>query len=180
MKCLLQLYQTPIWCDKQIQCFTLQWYFPLPGQLRCITISCNRLSSRENIIFFHAFWDLLLSPLVDRKKRMCFQFSVKVVRTMLQSKIVRTATKRIYCFQAWVQFKVYHVSMKIWSSNLKYILGLVATKTFKLIVLTNNTTIGCYLCVFIMSHVRFKGNLRSAVAWMSRNWLVKTGAISEI
>ena len=71
---------------------------------------------------------------------------------MLQSKIVRTATKRLYCFQAWVQFKVYHASMKIWPSNLKYILGLVSTKTFKLIVLTNNTTIGCYLCVFIMSH----------------------------
>ena len=135
---------------------------------------------RDNIIFFHVFWDLFLSPLVDRKKRMWFQFSVKVARTMLQSKIVRTATKRIYCFQTWVQFKVYRASMKIWPSNLKYILGLVSTKTFKLIVLTNNTTIGCYLCVFIMSHMRFRVNLRSAVAWMSRNWLIKTGAISKV
>ena len=35
-------------------------------------------------------------------------------------------------------------------------------------------------CVFIMSHTRFRVNPHSAVARISRNSLLKTGAISEI
>ena len=46
-RCLLQFYQTTTWCNKQTHFLTLQLCFPLPGQLRCITIACNFCFSRE-------------------------------------------------------------------------------------------------------------------------------------
>ena len=45
--CLLRRHKTTIRYDKQIQLFTLQLYFPLPGQLSCTIIACYRHSSRE-------------------------------------------------------------------------------------------------------------------------------------
>ena len=54
-RCLLQLYQTTIWCNKQTHFFTLQLCFPLPGQLRCITIACP-------CFFFSEKWSEVLSP----------------------------------------------------------------------------------------------------------------------
>ena len=76
--------------------FTLQLYFPLPGQLGCSIIACNCHSSREErrekqgIILFHAFWAFLLFPEqlilhgVIGKSSLYFQISLKIVKIALK------------------------------------------------------------------------------------------------
>ena len=47
-------------------------------------------------------------------------------------------------------------------------------------VLKNIARVTRRLCVFIMSHTHFRVNLHSVVAWMWRNSLLETDAISEV
>ena len=44
----------------------------------------------------------------------------------------------------------------------------------------NSQTLIVILCVFIITHTLFRVNLHFAVAWMSRNSLLETGAISQV
>ena len=66
---------------------------------------------------------------------------------------------------------------------------LVCKRTLNHVVKLAQMVVLCYeslsvwcicLCVLIMSHTCFKVNLHSLVAWMSRNSLLETGAISEV
>ena len=52
--------------------------------------------------------------------------------------------------------------------KIKYFLGI------------NYQTLIVILCVFIITHTLFRVNLHFAVAWMSRNSLLETGAISQV
>ena len=92
-RCLLQLYQTTIWCNKQTHFFTLQLCFPLPGQLRCITIrciSCNCYFFREKwskASFSSMFFGLFSSPHNDYtfflyKKNVYNKMSLKNFKTL--------------------------------------------------------------------------------------------------
>ena len=49
------------------------------------------------------------------------------------------------------------------------------------IFVTNTNSQPCYHCLYvlIMSSTHFRVNLHSIVAWMSRNFLLETGTISE-
>ena len=44
----------------------------------------------------------------------------------------------------------------------------------------NSQTLIVILCVFIITHTLFRVNLHFVVAWMSRNSLLETGAISQV
>ena len=49
-----------------------------------------------------------------------------------------------------------------------------------LLLIFSLSSVGCVDCLFfLMLHTRFKVNLYSATAWMSRKSLLKTGATSE-
>ena len=92
-RCLLQLYQTTIWCDIKIRFFLLYNCFPLRGQLRCITIACNCYFSREkwtkasfSCMLFWAF--LLFSQqlhVFSYKKNLYKNMSLKNLKTSRKS-----------------------------------------------------------------------------------------------
>ena len=56
----------------------------------------------------------------------------------------------------------------------------VDMKCIQVNVLKNKARMTRRLYVLIISHARFRVNLHSAVAWMSRNSVIKTDAISEV
>ena len=56
----------------------------------------------------------------------------------------------------------------------------VDMKCMQLNAIKNTARVTRRLCVFIMSHTRFRVNLHSVVAQMSKNSLFKTDVISEV
>ena len=56
----------------------------------------------------------------------------------------------------------------------------VEMKCMQLNALKNIARMTRSVCVLVISHTHFRVNLHSVVAWISRNSLLKTGAISEV
>ena len=60
----------------------------------------------------------------------------------------------------------------LWTSSKTFLKSSMIIENYKLVF--------PWLCVFIISYIRFTRFLHSLVAWMSRNSLLKTGATSKI
>ena len=124
---------------------------------------------------YFSFLDIKIPVITNNLKHLFMEKQLLAVHLLTMKIIwinhIRNHWLELYCFAAFDLLWLHLISFGKWKfkRNLKKE-QLSIIRVYRLIHKISFRKTLCWLCVLIMSHTRFRVNLHSVVAWVSRNF----------